>query len=322
LRVLLPSLYRTFEQRPMKVVAPNVLVALKDALSTINWYKQDLRSFLAHAVADASLFARVNWSDQKRNIVSLVVDYMARRQEDYLPALLKLIGDVTSVTDFSHLERLEGGAEKARQAREAVAALARLAGPYTGQINQASAVQERSAKAAEARLRAQGVRDKLDELRRLFMKVISPAEPQQRGYHLEMLLRELFHLFDLDPRASFRVVGEQIDGAFTFDNTDYLLEAKWQQALVGIQDLDAFDGKVRRRLENTLGLFLSVNGFSPDAITAHTRTRPMIILADGRDLTTVLEGQIGLIDLLLRKRRHAAQTGNIYFSASDILQGM
>jgi len=30
-------------------------------------------------------------------------------------------------------------------------------------------------------------------------------------------------------KSSFKIAGEQIDGAFPFDNYDYLLEAKWQQ---------------------------------------------------------------------------------------------
>jgi hypothetical protein len=129
---------------------------------------------------------------------------------------------------------------------------------------------------------------------------------------LEKILRSLFELFDLDPKASFRIIGEQIDGAFTFESTDYLLEAKWQQAPVGSADLDVLAGKLSRKLENTLGLFLSVNGFSPDGVAAHSSRRRLLILMDGSDLMAVLEGRIDLIQLLLRKRREAAQTGNIY----------
>lgn len=50
--------------------------------------------------------------------------------------------------------------------------------------------------------------------------------PQQRGLTLEPFLRRLFTLFDLDPRSAFALQGEQIDGAFTFDTDDYLLEAR------------------------------------------------------------------------------------------------
>jgi hypothetical protein len=132
----------------------------------------------------------------------------------------------------------------------------------------------------------------------------------------------LFELFDLDPRASFKVTGEQIDGAFTFDSTDYLFEGKWHADPIGAASLDSLTGKVNRKLDNALGLFLSINGFSPDGITAYTSSgRRPLILMDGADLMAVLEDRIKLPDLLLRKRRHASQTGNVFFSVAEILAG-
>ncbi len=56
---------------------------------------------------------------------------------------------------------------------------------------------------------------------------------------MEKIIKELFDLFDLDPKASFKLVGEQIDGAFTFEGTDYLFEGKWQKDLVTASDLDS-----------------------------------------------------------------------------------
>jgi hypothetical protein len=138
-------------------------------------------------------------------------------------------------------------------------------------------------------------------------------------YPFEKILRELFALFDLDPKASFKIVGEQIDGAFTFDGTDYLLEGKWQQAPVAAQDLDALACKLSRKLDNTLGLYLSINGFSEDAVKTHSSGRRLMLLMDGCDLMAVLEGRIDLIQLLLRKRRYASQTGNILLRIHEIL---
>jgi hypothetical protein len=40
---------------------------------------------------------------------------------------------------------------------------------------------------------------------------------------------------------------------------------------------------------------------------------------DGMDLMAVLDRRIALDDLLLRKRRHAAQTGEVYLRVSDVL---
>jgi hypothetical protein len=143
-------------------------------------------------------------------------------------------------------------------------------------------------------------------------------DTQGRGYDLERIMYDIFELFDLDPKASFKNTGEQIDGAFSLQGTDYLFEAKWEKIPISIGDLDGFSGKVNRKLDNTLGLFLSINGFSPEAISLHSSSRPSIILMHGADLMAVLEEQIDFVTLIVRKRRHAAQTGNIYLPISDM----
>jgi hypothetical protein len=178
---------------------------------------------------------------------------------------------------------------------------------------------ERRERAHEALLRTTTVRNVLGGLTKEYVKLLGSKELQQRGYRLEKIMRELFVLFDLDPRASFKLVGEQIDGAFTFEATDYLFEGKWQQEAVSAGDLDALAGKLSRKLDNTLGLFLSVNGFSEDGVKAHSSGRRLMLLMDGSDLMAVLEGRIDLIQLLLRKRREASQTGTIYLRIHEIL---
>ena len=42
---------------------------------------------------------------------------------------------------------------------------------------------------------------------------------------------------------------------------------------------------------------------------------------DGSDLMAVMEGRMDLVQLLLRKRRAAAQSGNIYLRIHEILKG-
>lgn len=151
------------------------------------------------------------------------------------------------------------------------------------------------------------------------MALVVSTNAQARGFELEKIMLDLFELFDLDPKASFRNVGEQIDGAFACEGTDYLFEARWQTEHVNAAALDGFSSKVKRKLENTLGLFLSVNGYSQDGIAAHSAAGAVVILMDGADLMAVLEERIDFVSLLLRKKRHAAQTGNIYLPVHQIL---
>jgi len=228
------------------------------------------------------------------------------------------MSEVIKIEDFSHLKRLEDGIEKAKKAQESVNALRKLCKGCFDLMEEESKKEKRRKAAYEEYLKKKGVKDQLETIKSDYFSLIS-ADPQSRGYRLEKLMRELFSLFDLDPKASFKIEGEQIDGAFTFDNTDYLFEAKWQQEPVGIKELDAFSGKLTRKLENTLGLFLSINGYSEDAVKAHSTGRRLMILMDGSDLMAVLEGRVDLLQLLMRKRRHAAQTGNIYLKIHEMI---
>ncbi|MBP8994205.1 MAG: restriction endonuclease [Bacteroidales bacterium] len=132
------------------------------------------------------------------------------------------------------------------------------------------------------------------------------------------MLNELFQLFDLLPKAAFKIVGEQIDGSFTFDNDDYLLEAKWQTSLVNAGDLYKFGGIISGKLKNTLGLFISLDGFSSECTDTGSNIVKSMILMDGQDLMMVLDGRIRLNEMLFIKTRHASDTGEIYYRISGI----
>ena len=304
-----------------KKIAPAALHALKEALALVYWYKSDLRSFLTQSMADSTIISRLNWEDYKRNIVAKLVDFLSANEEVYQRQLLRLMTDVAGISDFGHLERLDGGKEKADRARSAVRALKGQVAGLEKFLEEEREIERRRQEAHEKRLEVSAVQQSLQELTEEYFDLLSSEDPQGRGYKLETILKGLFDLFDLDPRASFRVVGEQIDGAFSFEGTDYLLEAKWQKEPVRASDLDSLAGKLNRKLDNTLGLYLSVNGYSEDGVKAHSSGRRLTLLMDGSDLMAVLEGRIDLVQLLLRKRRVAAQTGNIYLKVHEILAG-
>jgi hypothetical protein len=306
----------------MKKISAAAVNSLKEALSAIYWYKSDLRSFLLATISDPSLLARINWSDYKVNICGNLINYMQMHEETYQNDMLKLIAEICKITNFSHLKKLDGGEAKAKQAENAVNALREISKTFIEQQQSQEAAEAKRKQQYEESLRSRELQAKLEAIKQEYFLLISSEDPQSRGFKLEKVINELFALFDLDPKASFRIVGEQIDGAFSFDKTDYLFEAKWTKELISIEDLDAFSGKLSRKLENTLGLFLSINGFSEDGIRAHTTGRKLMILMDGSDLMAVLEGRVDFVELLYRKKRWAAQTGNIYLRIHEIIQDL
>jgi hypothetical protein len=302
-----------------KRVNPAVLPPLKEALTLAFWYKKDLRPFLASSLDDTALVAQLDWTDYKRNIVHQLVDTLAANQHRYFDQLVNLILSTADISDPQWLTRADDGQRKYDDAVGALKALQKLVEPLRKQRTEAEEA-DRRRKEEDARSAVQrAIREKLSELQGLLYDITS-LEPQARGYALEKLLNQLFALFDIDAKSSFRIVGEQIDGAFTLEGTEYLMEARWRKEKASVADLDTFAGKIGRKLDNTLGLFLSINGFEESAVSTHSQSRPVLFLMEGSDLSAVLEDRIGLPELLSRKRQHAAHTGEVMISAYRLIE--
>ena len=302
-----------------KKIAPAAIQALKEALTHVYWYKNDLRSFLSNCVSDHKVLTRLNWTGYKRNIVATLIDHLLMNEATCQNDIIRLMSEVSNITDFTHLRNLEDGDTKAKKANDYVEALRAQLKGHQDIVEEQKIIVERRKQANERLAKVDAVQKELDALKIEFNELASSDNLQQRGFDLEKFLKKLFDLFDLDPRAAFRISGEQIDGSFSFEGTDYLLEAKWQNKPIGAKDLDSLASKLFRKLDNTLGLFISINGFSDDAVHAHSSGRRLVVLMDGSDLMAVLEGRIDLVQLLLRKRRNAAETGNIYTKINEIL---
>jgi len=298
-----------------KRFSPAATVALKEALCSIYWYKADLRGFLQQCLPNAALVSALNWNNYKRQVVDLLVQH----QDEHLGHLTRLCHEVCTINSFKHLEQIDDGTQKVLRAQSAVAQLKKLLEPHEQAAKQEDDLAERQKRAAEKLKTNAAVREKLDQIKCRYMALVTSKDAQSRGFELEKVMYDLFELFDLDPKASFRNTGEQLDGAFSLSGTDFLFEAKWRQAQTDAGDLDIFGAKIRRKLENTLGVFLSINGFTPTGIAAHSSAGAVVLLLDGADLMAVLEERIDFVTLLLRKKRHAAQTGEIYLPIHRIL---
>ena len=75
----------------MKKISANVLMALKNALAHIFWYKKDLKDYLYMSIEHKEVLSRVNWDDYKRNIASQVVNTLERNERVVQEDLLNLI---------------------------------------------------------------------------------------------------------------------------------------------------------------------------------------------------------------------------------------
>lgn len=146
---------------------------------------------------------------------------------------------------------------------------------------------------------------------------ISSLEPHPRGYAFEKFLKNLFDVNGLNGRASFRLVGEQIDGSFELNGETYLLEAKWTNQPIGSADLRSFNAKVEDKASWSRGVYISNSGFSEDGLTAFGKGKSIICM-DGFDMSEMLVNNRAFVDVVSKKVRRAAETGNPFVRVRDL----
>ncbi|MFV0324667.1 MAG: restriction endonuclease [Bacteroides xylanisolvens] len=153
--------------------------------------------------------------------------------------------------------------------------------------------------------------DRLCELKNVFNKRLTSSNRQEAGYDLEDILMRLFSLSEIEYKKSYKTSTQQIDGSFSFEGFDYLVEAKWRKDQPNEGEIGSFQRKVDTKLKSTRGIFVSVSGFRNEVIEAFNNNTN-ILLMDGIDLTHLLEGRIELKELLSMKIKYAAQYGKCH----------
>lgn len=162
---------------------------------------------------------------------------------------------------------------------------------------------------------------RLEDLNATFMKltVLDGVTPQQRGFQLEKLFFDLLRFEEMTFSLPYRGDGEQIDGHFSYEKFDYLVESKWTKDPSGQPDLSVFDGKIRGKAQSTRGLFLSASGFSGQAVKKFSGDAPRIVLMTGQDLLLVLTGRISFTDAMKEKIDAIVRHGIILRELSSVL---
>lgn len=162
--------------------------------------------------------------------------------------------------------------------------------------------------------RTEKLRNQLSDLEKL--------EPQERGFAFERFLNELFICYDLNPRSSFKLIGEQIDGSFQIGTDIYLVEAKWQGKQIDQSDLLVFREKVESKSTWGRGIFISYNGFTREGLEAFSKGRATNIIGmDSQDIFFVLSGEMSLTQAINIKARRAAETGEFFQSVYLLSRG-
>jgi hypothetical protein len=288
--------------------------ALVEVCGRSFWYKQPLFDLFARAGIPEEDYLKYE-HEAKFKIARQLLDDLEIRGEDGWLLQKRMLTEICKLRSLpdSEVPDRDAGLEALRR-------LKKLAIEHDLYIEEDEQKSRRLAADAERMVQKARERGRrLSELHAAFTGMITSTNPQARGYGLEDLLNELFAIFEIRYRKSYRTESEQIDGFFTFGGFDYLVEARWRKEPPTLSDMLAFKGKVDRKIESTRGLLLSIAGFQEESVQRLKEAGPAnLILADGYDLTLILEGRVGLIDGLQAKIDKASQEGILFFPLSKL----
>lgn len=235
----------------------------------------------------------------KRKIAPLILDGIENR-DDCDKIMHRMIEIAANWSNF-HLAHDEFQARATVQKARELMGTIELMDAREAKIRELARKEELCLKEQE---HAATFRKQSELLRMMFDELAVSKEPQKKGYLLQELLNRTFDLHAIPVFASFtrNEGGEQIDGAFAFDGGHYIVECRWRKEISDIRDLDGLLGQIARSGRQTMGVFLSINGWS-DNVVPLLKQNPdkSIILMDGHDLRAVLAEEVDLRDFLIAK---------------------
>lgn len=291
--------------------------AIVQACGTVFWYKRPLIALLVRAGVPRPLIA--NYEERSKFImVREILTELDARGEAGAKVQQQLARELAAMRTVSDPDRQEEGLKALADLREVA--------KQDGLIEDADATARAKAKQHRATIEeqhrvAEARRRGLAELREVYLTLATREdEAQQRGYGLEPLLGSLFKLHDIPYQPPYRKsTVKQTDGFFTFNGFQYLIEARWRKSQPNLSELTAFSGKVKRKIESTRGLFVSVAGFRMEVVQEAANLLNLILM-DGQDLALILEGRISLIEALQLKLDKAAQQGTLFYGLAQHVQ--
>jgi hypothetical protein len=304
------------------------LALVEDALSDCFQYHSALDTFLRRSGVSPKLLSAARERAEKRNADSgrfakapkrFVVQEVLSAANSVGPEGDKLIAAL--VTGLTRTIFRDASPD----ALDAIAKLKAQSEADRSEIEEtrraAEADRARSARAVELEREAKraGMEAARDSLRDRFLGLRAEGNAQRRGYLLETFLNDLFEYEGLDPRRSFRLLGEQIDGSFAWRSRTCLVEAKWVKEAVAGAEFGAFNYKLEGKTLDTRGLYISINGYSPEAIRAmNAKGSLKFVCVDGAHIMRALVSSEGLAPILERVWRHADETGESYLPVSKL----
>jgi Sec-independent protein translocase protein TatA len=216
---------------------------------------------------------------------------------------------------FPDLQGWEDSGEKIRQAHEAVGRLRRYLKEQEDEIQSRTEREEAKKRHQARQVAVSKSRQDLEKLNSRLTDLSRNLGVAEAGYAFQDWFYDLLDFCEVVNRRPYNHGGRQIDGSLTCADTTYLVELKFTGEQATVTDIDSFLKKVNDKADNTMGVMVSICGYSSVAIQGASGPKTPLLLLDAGHLFLVLYGTMRFEDVLSRVRRHASQTAEAYLRA-------
>lgn len=297
-------------------LTPHYIDLVYDACLKSFWRKKALAKFLRLCGVSESLVSSWSAEETKRDFLDRLFVELPKT-DGGRSSLLRVALCLMDQETFPDLMNWEDSAAKIKEANIAVS---RLKDYHSRQQSELQSEDARAKARQEFRKRQEQVALSQQSLQKLNERLNDLGRrlgEQQAGYDFQDWFYDLLEFSEIPGRKPYVHDGRQIDGSLTLFGTTYLVELKFTAEQAAATDVDTFFKKVTSKADNTMGIMVSISGYSAVATKEASGAKTPLLLLDHTHLYLVLGGIMGLGDVVDRVRRHASQTGEAYLPASE-----
>lgn len=307
-----------FPTVPIRLMAlpAHFLELVYDALLKSFWRKPALKRFLRRCGIDEPSLAQLDHEETKRQWLDRLFPQLERTDKGRT-VINRMARELADQTAFPDLQNWEDSTEKIRAAREAVSALQAYLHRQDEDRQHEKDAAERRRMAAQLREKTIRSQTDLTKLRERLDALCSRLGTQDGGYAFQDWFYDLMDFSEIDHRRPYTTAGRQVDGSITVDGTTYLVELKFTAEQSGATDIDSLVKKVNDKADNTMGIMVSMSGYSSVAVQEASFSKSPLLLLDHSHLYLVLTGAESFKEVVRRVRRHSSQEGKAYLSTED-----
>lgn len=295
---------------------PGLVDLIYNATLAAYWRKKALSHFLRRCGVSESTLAQWDETLSKRDWLDRLFPRLEEKDSGR-SILRRMAESLSAMTSFPDLEDWEDAKFKQDSAKRAVEALKNALQADVDEAVRNKAREESRRKARELREVTARTRASLDMLSSRLTALCSEVGTQRAGYAFQDWFYDLLDYFEIQNRRPYTHAGRQHDGSLTIEGTTYIVELKFTEYQVGVGEVDSLLTKVNDKADNTMGIFLSMAGFSSVSVQQASGRKTPLLLLDSTHLFAVLGGARNLREIILHCRRHASQTGEAYLSGTN-----